>query len=480
MKKVIIIGGGVAGLSAALELVRTPDTEIIIYEMEDHVGGLSRTLESNGNRIDIGPHRFFSKSDLVINFWKKIDKDLLKKDRITRIYFLNKFFDYPIKLSLKTFLNLGFIRTFKIGMSFLKSSLFKIKNEKNLEDFFINRFGKELYLTFFKGYTEKVWGISCNEIPADWGAQRVKDLSIGKAVINALKSSLKLMKITEKNNETSLTEFFYYPENGAGTMCEKMAAEFKNHGGKIFTNKKVISIKNSQNKIEEILIEDLITQEISSEKVDYLISSMPVKDLINAIENKPDDVLEVANNLLYRELILLGLVFKKFKDKPLLDNWIYLQDRNIKAGRTEIYNNFSINMLKDKNTISLGLEYFCNKDDDMWHKSNEDLINIGIQELVQMNFFQPEDFIEGTVYRIEKAYPAYFGSYSKFNEIKEFVDIFENLFLIGRNGMHKYNNMDHSVLTGFMAAKCIIEGNKDKTSIWNVNIEQEYHESKKN
>lgn len=479
MKKIIIIGGGPAGLSAALELIKEPDTQVTIYEMEDQIGGLSRTLEHEGNKIDIGPHRFFSKSDVVVDLWKKIDSDLLVKDRLTRIYFLNNFFDYPIKLSLKTLLNLGFIRTFKIGTSYIKSSLFPIKNEESLEDFFTNRFGKELYLTFFKDYTEKVWGISCKEIPADWGAQRIKDLSITKTVIHALKSALNVSKAFDKKVETSLTEFFYYPKGGAGTMWNKMAEEFKDKGGEIFTDKKVISIKNNGNKIEEITVKNLKTEELTTEKADYFISSMPVKELINDMKDVPTNVLNVANNLVYRDLIVLGMLFKKFKDEPLLDNWIYLQDRTVKAGRMEIYNNFSTEMLKDENTVWLGLEYFCNKGDEMWNKSDEELLEFGVQELSKMDFFNPEDYIDGTAFRIEKAYPAYFGSFKRFDEIREFTDGYKNLYLIGRNGMHRYNNMDHSILSGFMAAKNIIEGKNDKTEIWSINIDDEYHESKK-
>lgn len=481
MKKVIIIGAGPAGLSAAVELSQNPDIELIIYEAESQIGGLARTLEYNRNKIDIGPHRFFSKSDEIVEFWKKClnykenDEKFLLKDRFTRIYFLDKFFNYPINFDIKTALSLGTVRIFKILISYFKSALFPIKDEKNLEDFFINRFGKELYLTFFKSYTEKVWGIPVSEIPSDWGGQRIKGLSITKIAISAVKS---ILKISDKNKETSLTDFFYYPEDGAGMMWNKMGEVIKDNGGKICTNKKVVALKTSESKVVEISIQDANKDEITTEKADYVISSMPVKDLINSMENIPTEISAIANNLVYRDMVLLGLLFKKFKNKPFSDNWIYLHDKNVKAGRIEIYNNFSMKMLEDKNTVSIGLEYFCNQNDETWQKSNEELIKIGVIELSQMKFFNEEDFIAGSVYRIEKAYPAYFGSYSKFDEIVKFTNKFENLFLIGRNGMHRYNNMDHSVMCGLTAARNIMSKKNDKLDIWNINLEDEYHEAK--
>lgn len=481
MKKVVIIGAGPAGLSAAVELSQNPDIEIIIYEAESQIGGLARTLEYKGNKIDIGPHRFFSKSDEIVEFWKKClgykesGEKFLLKDRFTRIYFLNKFFNYPITFDIKTALSLGPIKIFKILISYFKSALFPIKDQKNLEDFFINRFGKELYLTFFKSYTEKVWGIPVNEIPSDWGGQRIKGLSITKMIISAVKSVLKL---SDKNKETSLTDFFYYPEDGAGMMWQKMAEILKDKGGQIYLNKKVVALKNNGNKVVEVSVKDINTGEIIAQKADYVVSSMPVKELINNMNNIPAEISEIANNLVCRDMVLLGLIFKKFKNKPFPDNWIYLHDKNVKAGRMEIYNNFSMKMLEDKNTVSIGLEYFCNQNDETWQKSDEELIKIGIKELSKMKFFNEEDFIAGNVYRIEKAYPAYFGSYNQLDEIVKFTDKFENLFLIGRNGMHRYNNMDHSVMCGLAAARNIMSKKTDKTGIWNINLEDEYHEVK--
>lgn len=478
MKKVIIMGAGPAGLAAGLKLSEDPEFEVIIYETENQVGGLSRTLDYKGNKIDIGPHRFFSKSDSITNFWKDIDKNLLTKDRLTRIYFANKFFDYPINLSCKTIFNLGLIKTAKIGISYLKSFLFPIKNEKNLEDFFINRFGKELYQLFFKDYTEKVWGIPCNQIEPEWGVQRIKEISVSKTILHALKKSIYPFKKSNKNDKTSLVDYFYYPEDGAGEMFKKIASKLKSQGGKIFTEKKIISIKRNNEKIEEVTIQDLNTDKITTEKADYFISSIPVKDLINGIENIPDSISEIANNLIYRDLIVLGLQFNKFKNRFLYDNWIYLQDKNIQAGRMEIYNNFSLKMLENNDDIWIGLEYFCNENDAMWTKTNEELIDMGIQELAKIGIFDAKDFIDGTSYKIKKAYPAYFGSYNSFGKIRKFVDSLENLFLIGRNGMHRYNNMDHSIMCGFTAAENILKGMTEKQNIWSINLEDEYQETR--
>lgn len=478
MKKVIIIGGGPAGLSAGLELLKDPDIDCTIYEMDSVVGGLSKTLEYKGNKIDIGPHRFFSKVNSVVDYWKKFDENLLIKNRQTRIYYDKKFFDYPVKLNFKTLFNLGPIKLFKIIASYLKSVLFPIKNGTTLEDFYINRFGKELYNIFFKDYTKKVWGVDCSEIPDDWGAQRVKELSLSKTIKNAITSLFGNSNTSRKDFDASLAEHFYYPACGAGMMWNEFAKEIQNSGGKIFTNKEVVSIKMNGNKIDEVFIKDLTSGEITSESADYFISSMPVKNLIMSMNNVPDSISSIANELKYRDLIMLGFLFKKFKNEPIFDHWTYLQEKDIKASRMEIYNNFSIDMLKDKNTIWLGLEYCCNKGDDFWSKDNQEIIDIGLQELLKMGFFEQNDLLDVTVYRFDNVYPAYFGGYSNFNVISKFLDNFDNLFLIGRNGMHKYNNMDHSMLTGIAAAKNIMEGNSSKENIWNINTEKEYYESK--
>lgn len=527
-KYAIIIGAGPAGLTAAYELLEKTDIIPIIYEMSDQVGGISKTVNYNGNRIDIGGHRFFSKSMQVIDWWlnicpmqsspanddillkrdfnqfieqmnlfsetlsldfnpEKIDKVMLARNRISRILFLKKFFDYPISLNFSTLANLGFMRTFLIFINYINSSLFPIKKEKSLEDFFINRFGKELYLTFFKDYTEKLWGIPCNEISAEWGAQRIKNLSISKTVIHFLK------KIINKSNSnktivTSLIESFMYPKFGPGQMWEEVAKIIENKGGKIFLKHEVIEIYNKKNKISGVKIKNIHSNETETQMGDYFFSTMPIKNLINSMNhNVPKEVIKVANGLIYRDFITAGLLLKELKIKNetniktlnniIPDNWIYVQEKNVKLGRIQIFNNWSPYLVKDYDKIWLGLEYFCNEGDVLWNKSDKEMLNFAVKELLEIGFINSKkDVLDGTVLKVEKAYPAYFGSYGQFGIIRNYIDNFENLFLIGRNGMHRYNNMDHSMITAIKAVENIVNGKSSKNNIWMVNTEDDYHE----
>ncbi len=493
-KVAIIIGAGPAGLTAGLELLRKTDIQPIIFEASDVVGGISRTVNYKGNKIDIGSHRFFSKSEKITKWWydilfekdyKKNDKVLLEKNRITRIFYLQKFFDYPISLNWQTLKNLGFWRVFKIAFSYLKIRLFPIKEEKSLEDFFINRFGRELYLTFFKDYTEKIWGVKCSEISSDWGRQRIKSLSISKALIHALKS---FFKKDDKNVETSLIGKFLYPKLGAGQMWEEVAKRVKKKGGKIYLNNKVVSLSVQDNKVAKVAIKDLKTNQIKYLEADYVFSTMPVRNLIRSIKKSPEKVRQVSDGLVYRDFITIGVLLKKMKIKNqtkiktlnniIPDNWIYIQEKGVKLGRIQFFNNWSEYLLADKNKVWIGLEYFCNEGDEFWRKQDRELIEIGLNELEKINIAEKKDFLDGTVIRMPKAYPAYFGSYKNFDVIKNYVNKIENLFLIGRNGMHRYNNMDHSMLTAMLAVDNIVNNIKTKENIWQVNTEQEYHESK--
>lgn len=512
-KIAIIIGAGPAGLTAAYELLQHTCIKPIVIEMSEDMGGISKTINYKGNRIDIGGHRFFSKSSRVMEWWQNIlpiqnnsneevlnlnyqgkekkikitkpkeikistDKVLLIRNRVSRIYFLQKFFKYPISLSFQTFYNLGFTTTFKIGISYLFIKLFPRTHESSLEDFFINRFGKTLYNTFFKDYTEKVWGLSCKEIPSDWGAQRIKGVSIGKAIKHAFS---KKSDIHQKNVETSLIEKFLYPKLGPGQMWEEVADIIKSKGGEILINKRATEIYINKSQINQIIITDLKTNKKSTLKGNYFFSTMPVKELINIINPKPPiNILEIANNLKYRDFITVGLLLTDLKIKNnsnlISDNWIYIQEKSVKLGRLQIFNNWSTSLVANPENVWIGLEYFCNEGDFLWQKSDDEFIKFAIAELVSINIIESNSVLDSTIIKIPKTYPAYFGSYNRFNEIKDYTNNIENLFLIGRNGMHKYNNQDHSMLTAITAVENIKNNIKTKENIWTVNTEQDYHE----
>lgn len=524
-RKAIIIGAGPAGLTAAYELLKRTDIIPIVLEKSSDIGGISKTVNYKGNRIDIGGHRFFSKSDRVMNWWLNIlpieplcakeisisyqrknktiksevvfprqsdampdDKVMLVRERLSRIYFLRKFFTYPITLSIDTLCKLGLTRTVSIMLSYIRARLFPRKPEKNLEDFLINRFGNTLYRLFFKDYTEKVWGVPCSRISAEWGAQRVKGISITKAIEHALKSlrtEKKQHDIGQKGTETSLIERFLYPKFGPGQLWEEVAREIEARGGTILMQKEVRKISMQDGRLTSIEAIDNQTGEKAVFEGDYFFSTMPVQELVAGMGDiVPINAKEVAQGLQYRDFITVGvllkrMVLKETKGETVLpDTWIYIQDRDVKVGRLQIFNNWSPFMVKDPGTVWIGMEYFCNKTDDFWLHSDEDISSLAIAELHRIGLAQVEDVLDSTVLRMEKTYPAYFGSYERFDEIREFVDRFGNLFLIGRNGMHKYNNSDHSMLTAMVAVDNILAASTEKANIWSINTEQEYHEEK--
>jgi protoporphyrinogen oxidase len=513
-KTALIIGGGPAGLTAAYEFLKETEITPIVIEMSQFWGGISRTETHNGNRIDIGGHRFFSKSEEVMNWWQEIlpihsedlsitisyqnktqnisinanndvsnlDAVLLVRKRKSRIFYNKKFFNYPISLSLKTIQNLGLFNTLLIGISYLKAVLFPIKNPSTLEQFFINRFGKRLYKTFFKDYTEKVWGVPCSEISAEWGAQRIKGLSVTKTITNALISILKSNKkdIRQKHKETSLIEYFLYPKFGPGQMWETVAKNIDQKGGILKQNCIVTAVNlNHDNKVVSVEIYNSSTTKKEIVECDYCISTMPIKELINSLNcNVPNEIKEIANGLLYRDFITVGLLLDNVAFE-LEDNWIYIQESYVKVGRLQIFNNWSPFMVSDNTKTWVGLEYFCNETDALWRHSEKEMINLATTELVQLGFIKSETAVlDAKVIKAPKTYPAYFGSYSEFNKIKNYTDTIENLFLIGRNGMHKYNNQDHSMLTAMQAVQNIKNNIVDKSTIWSINTEEEYHEEK--
>lgn len=521
-KTAIIIGGGPAGLTAAYEFVTRTDIKPIVFEMTGDIGGISKTVNYKGNRIDIGGHRFFSKSDTVMNWWRNImplqsspskddialgrtiplsdkpnaldpekeDRVMLFRKRVSRIYFLRKFFDYPVSLSAQTIMNMGLWRTFKIGMSYMFQKVVTIKHEKSLEDFFTNRFGKELYETFFKDYTEKVWGVPCSEIKPEWGAQRVKGLSISRAVFHAIKKIFTPdTDLGQKGTETSLIGQFMYPKLGPGQMWEEVAALIRQKGGEVRMKQKCVGLELKDNKIVGVTMKDMETGKEEKVTGDYYFSTMPIKDLIASMDGDiPDNVREVAKGLVYRDFMTVGLLLKELKIKNdskiktinnmVPDNWIYIQERDVKLGRVQIFNNWSPYLVKDDKNMWVGLEYFCNEGDELWTMEDDKFADFAADELEKIDIIEKKNLLDHVVIRMPKTYPAYFGTYDRFDELRAFTDKIENLFMVGRNGMHRYNNQDHSMLSAITAVDNIMNGVTEKENIWAVNTEKEYHEEK--
>jgi protoporphyrinogen oxidase len=521
-KKAIIVGAGPAGLTAAYELLCRSDVLPVILEKSSYMGGISRTVNYKGNRIDLGGHRFFSKSERVMNWWlqhlplearaagseyityqqqqheiaasgagpdpRVTDEVMLLRQRKSRIYYLRKFFAYPVQLTWNTLAQLGLVRTLRIGFSYLRSMLVPQKDVVNLEQFFINRFGRELYLTFFKDYTEKVWGVPCNKISAEWGEQRIKGLSIGKAILHFLNPAKKNPDVAQRGTETSLIEQFLYPKFGPGQMWETVARKVIAMGGEIVTGFNVNAIHREK---ERILAVSGTDEQDRTRKFegDYFFSTMPVQELIHALDAAvpatmvPANVHEVSDGLQYRDFITVGLLLKKLKigqsnsSRQLIDdNWIYIQEPDVRVGRLQIINNWSQYMVADPNHVWLGVEYFCYENDDLWKKNDEEMAALAKEELDRIGIIDGNDVLDSTVIRMPKTYPAYFGAYHRFEEVRQYLDGFENLFLVGRNGMHKYNNQDHSMLTAMVAVDAIVSGSSNKAPIWEVNTEMEYNE----
>jgi protoporphyrinogen oxidase len=363
--------------------------------------------------------------------------------------------------------------------SYAKSLLFPIREVKSLEHFFINRFGDHLYRTFFKDYTEKVWGIACSEISSEWGAQRIKGLSITKTIIDNLKKPFRKKDVAQKNTETSLIEYFLYPKYGPGQLWTKVARLIEEKGGVLVKNHKVVGLNGGEN-ITAVEIENCVTGQQEKVDCDFCISTMPIKDLMKAFSfHVPEDVKKVSDNLIYRDFITVGLLLDK-TNFSLQDNWIYIQENYVKVGRIQVFNNWSPSLVEDDTTIWLGLEYFCNENDELWSLNNNQMQELATKELIKLGFISNEEnVLDATVIKVPKTYPAYFGSYYDFEKVKNFVDEIPNLFLIGRNGMHKYNNQDHSMLTAIQAVENIKNGVLSKENIWSINTEEEYHEEKK-
>lgn len=515
MKKVIVIGAGPAGITAAYELLKnSKNYDVTILEESNSIGGISKTVQHNGNRMDIGGHRFFSKNADVIKWWNNImplqgkpafddilterlvelapkgpnpeidDLVMLKRRRISRIFYKQKFFDYPVKMNLNTIKNMGIFTTFFAGISYLWSLIRKLP-ETSLENFYINRFGYRLYTMFFESYTEKLWGRHPRDISADWGAQRVKGLSVVAIIRDIVE---KLFSIKPKHVETSLIEEFSYPKYGPGQLWEVAAEKIEEMGGKVITNAKVIGLKNDKNILTSVTYNK--DGKNIEENADIVISSMPLKDLVVAMQKTPKDIFDIASGLPYRDFVTVGLLLSKLNLKNetniktlndiVPDCWIYVQDNNVKLGRIQIFNNWSPYLVsKPEEKVWIGLEYFCAEGDKYWNMTSEEWMKFAANELVKMKIISAVDDIEDYhVEKIKKAYPAYFDTYKNIDKLTGWLDNFENLYCVGRNGQHRYNNMDHSMVTSFVAINHILGRIKNKKDVWNVNTEKDYHESK--
>jgi len=573
----IIAGAGPAGLTAAFELLARADVKPIVFEATDTVGGIAQTAKYKGNRIDIGGHRFFSKSQRVMEWWFSIlplqgapaadtvefgheidyateavlkrfapetvdrspfasddedsldggglavatrtarftprstaaqqetrvrqirraapdpdreDEVMLQRPRLSRIFYRRHFFPYPIGITFTVARRLGLLNTALIGLSYCKAQLFPKKDETYLDAFFINRFGQRLYETFFRDYTEKVWGVKCSDIRADWGAQRVKGLSLKRAVAHAVKDLLSSdFRKQQEERETSLITRFFYPKLGPGQMWETVAREVTNGGGEIRFGHKVVGVELTNGRVTHATVEHVATGRRERLACDYFFSTMPVRELMRQMTPEPPkDVLEVSDGLQYRDFLTVGLLLKKLHvqvkgERPaerVRDNWIYVQDGGVHVGRIQIFNNWSPYMVADrKNTVWIGLEYFVAQNDRLWNMADADLVKLGTKELETIGFARGEDVLDGCVIRMPKAYPAYFGTYDRLSTVQAWVNGVPNLFLVGRNGMHRYNNQDHSMLTAMMAVDNIVDGRTEHSNLWEVNLEADYHEEKR-
>jgi protoporphyrinogen oxidase len=515
-----IAGAGPAGLTAALELLRRSNIRPVIFEPDTQVGGISKTINYRGNRMDLGGHRFFSKSDWVMRWWQDIlpvapdqidaegavrityqqqsrevlperqipsspDAVMLLRERLSRIFYRRRFFDYPLKLNAGTLKNIGFLESLRVGLSYSQARIVRRTPENSLEDFFVNRFGERLYRTFFKDYTEKVWGVPCTEISAEWGAQRIKGLSVTKAIAHAVASRFRSRSDTaQKQTETSLIERFLYPKFGPGQMWEEVARKVRALGGEIHLRQRVVAIERSGTQITAVVVRDEAANSVRTIPCEFFISTMPVRDLTAMLEPADEQVIRVADRLPYRDFMTAGLLLKKMRlhgpgtraNGMPADNWIYIQEADVRIGRLQVFNNWSPSMVADPDTIWLGLEYFCDEGDDLWSMQDGTFVDFAAAELEKIGLIDRRQVLDGTVVRVPKAYPAYFGEYREFDKIRVYLDSFPNLYPVGRNGMHRYNNQDHSMLAANAAVNSILNAGAGKRAIWGINTEDEYHE----
>ncbi|MDX1643172.1 MAG: NAD(P)/FAD-dependent oxidoreductase [Thermoanaerobaculia bacterium] len=466
MTRTLIIGAGPAGLTTAYELTEH-DLPAIVLEKDETVGGIARTESYKGYHFDIGGHRFFTKVPVIQRVWEEIlDEEFLVRPRLSRIFYDGKFFDYPLK-PFNALAGLGMIESIRIGSSYLKAQVFPSRPEENFEQWVVNRFGRRLYEIFFKTYTEKVWGMSCTEIRADWAAQRIKNLDLKKAVRHALFGSS-----GGDGTITTLIDSFYYPRLGPGMMWERCRSLLAERGVETLLDSEASALELRDGRIRSVTVASSSGERRTIE-ADEFVSSMPLRALVGSIRPQaPTAVLEAASRLRYRDFLTVVLIVDRAELFP--DNWIYIHSPDVIVGRVQNFKNWSPDMVPDPHRTSLGLEYFVQEDDELWSMADSDLIDLGREEMARLGLVRAEEVVDGCVLRMPKAYPVYDQEYKNaLAVIRDYLETIPNLQTVGRNGLHRYNNQDHSMLTGIYAARNIAGQSYD---LWSVNVEQEYHE----
>jgi protoporphyrinogen oxidase len=473
--KAVIVGAGPAGLTAAYQLAKAGQHVLVLESDPEYVGGLSRTVNYHGYRFDIGGHRFFSKSHEVEELWTEIlGADMLQRPRSSRIYYGGQFYAYPLK-PFEALAKLGIVESCLCVLSFLAAKMRPTKNPKSFEDWVVNQFGRRLFRIFFKTYTEKVWGMSCKEISADWAAQRIKGLSLGSAIKNGL---LPKGANTDHNQAVkTLIDTFRYPRLGPGMMWETCARKMRKMGGEVLLGRNVVGCRLDAESMSWTVTARTADGQKEEYRAEHLVSSMPVSQLVAQLEPRlPDAALRAAASLRYRDFLTVGLILRE--RNCFRDNWIYVHDPNVKLGRVQNYKSWSPEMVPDPNYCCYGLEYFCFEGDGLWSARDEDLIALAKKELTQVQLASAEDVIDGCVIRQPKAYPVYDHVHQHHVKIvrQALRAHCPNVHLVGRNGMHKYNNQDHAMMTAMLTARNILAG-EQKYDVWAVNDDCEYHEA---
>ena len=473
--KAVIVGAGPAGLTAAYELSKQGVPVVVLESDPEYVGGISRTVNYNGFRFDIGGHRFFSKSSEVEDLWTEIaGPDMIDRPRSSRIYYRGQFYTYPLK-PFEALSKLGLIESVRCMLSFAKARLRPTPNPKTFEDWVVNQFGKRLFRIFFKTYTEKVWGMSCREISADWAAQRIKGLSLASAIKHALLP--KRQSKERKRVVKTLIDSFRYPRLGPGMMWEICAAKVRQRGGEVLLGRRVTGCRFDSAQNVWIVTARNPDGQVEEYRGEHLVSSMPIRELVAQIQPQlSNDTLQAARSLRYRDFLTVGLIVHD-QDR-FTDNWIYIHDPSVRVGRVQNYKSWSPEMVPDPAYCSYGLEYFCFEGDRMWSASDKELIELAKKEIQYLNLANAQDVVGGRVIRQSKAYPVYDDTYQAHVEtIRAALEKhFPTLHLVGRNGMHKYNNQDHAMMTAMLTAKNILAGER-QYNVWAVNQDAEYHEA---